>query len=64
MNWHLERIAAKLIEVRQGKIKRLVINLPPLVLVVAIGGDHDDRNIGPRFLDPTKQSKAVHPPAC
>ena len=29
MNWHLEVIAAKLIEVRQGKIRRLVINLPP-----------------------------------
>ena len=29
MNWHLEVIAAKLMEVRQGKIKRLIINLPP-----------------------------------
>jgi hypothetical protein len=29
MNWHLEVIAAKLTEVRQGKIRRLVINLPP-----------------------------------
>jgi hypothetical protein len=29
MNWHLEVIAAKLIEVRQGKIRRLVINLAP-----------------------------------
>src|SRR5438034_5720901 len=29
MNWHLEVIAAKLTEVRQGKIKRLIINLPP-----------------------------------
>jgi predicted phage terminase large subunit-like protein len=29
MNWHLEVIAAKLIEVRQGKIRRLIINLPP-----------------------------------
>jgi predicted phage terminase large subunit-like protein len=28
-NWHLEVIAAKLTEVRQGKIKRLIINLPP-----------------------------------
>jgi predicted phage terminase large subunit-like protein len=29
MNWHLEVIAAKLMEVRQGKITRLIINLPP-----------------------------------
>src|SRR5271170_6099503 len=29
MNWHLEVIAAKLTEVRQGKIRRLVINLSP-----------------------------------
>ena len=29
MNWHLEVIAARLMEVRQGKIKRLIINLPP-----------------------------------
>jgi predicted phage terminase large subunit-like protein len=28
-NWHLEVIAAKLIEVRRGTIKRLIINLPP-----------------------------------
>ena len=29
MNWHLRVIAAKLTEVRQGKIRRLIINLPP-----------------------------------
>src|SRR5215467_696642 len=29
MNWHLEVIAAKLMEVRQGRIKRLIIDLPP-----------------------------------
>jgi predicted phage terminase large subunit-like protein len=29
MNWHLQVIAAKLMEVRQGKIRRLIINLPP-----------------------------------
>jgi hypothetical protein len=28
MNWHLEVIAAKLTAVRQGRIKRLIINLP------------------------------------
>src|SRR5947199_856127 len=28
-NWHLEIIAAKLTEVREGKIQRLIINLPP-----------------------------------
>src|SRR5437764_11941670 len=28
MNWHLEVIAAKLTEVREGKIRRLIINLP------------------------------------
>src|SRR5215471_11010556 len=29
MNWHLEVIAAKLTAVREGKIQRLIINLPP-----------------------------------
>jgi predicted phage terminase large subunit-like protein len=29
MNWHLEVVAAKLTAVRQGKIRRLIINLPP-----------------------------------
>ena len=29
MNWHIEVIAAKLAAVRQGKIRRLIINLPP-----------------------------------
>ena len=29
MNWHLEVIAAKLAAVRQGKTRRLIINLPP-----------------------------------
>src|SRR6185295_14743824 len=29
VNWHLEVIAAKLNAVRQGKIRRLIINLPP-----------------------------------
>ena len=29
MSWHLEVIAAKLAAVREGKIRRLIINLPP-----------------------------------
>jgi hypothetical protein len=29
MNWHLEVIAAKLTAVGEGKIRRLIINLPP-----------------------------------
>ncbi len=29
MNWHIEVIAAKLTAVRDGKIRRLIINLPP-----------------------------------
>src|SRR3974390_3389295 len=29
MNWHVEVIAAKLTAVRQRKIRRLIINLPP-----------------------------------
>src|SRR5438270_5049854 len=28
-NWHIEIIAAKLAAVREGKIRRLIINLPP-----------------------------------
>ena len=31
INWHLEIIAAKLTAVRQGKIRRLIINLPPAI---------------------------------
>src|SRR5713226_1504245 len=29
VNWHIEVIAAKLTAVREGKIRRLIINLPP-----------------------------------
>ena len=29
INWHIEIIAAKLAAVRQGRIRRLIINLPP-----------------------------------
>ena len=29
MGWHIEVIAAKLAAVHQGKIRRLIINLPP-----------------------------------
>src|SRR2546423_13124435 len=29
INWHLEVIAAKLTAVREGRIRRLIINLPP-----------------------------------
>ena len=29
MNWHLEVIAAKLTAVQEGKIRRLIVNLPP-----------------------------------
>jgi hypothetical protein len=28
-NWHIKVIAAKLTAVREGKIRRLIINLPP-----------------------------------
>ena len=36
-NWHLEVIAAKLAEVRQGKNRRLIINLPPRHLKSLLG---------------------------
>ena len=32
MNWHIEILAAKLMAVRAGKIRRLIINLPPRYL--------------------------------
>ena len=32
MNWHIEVIAAKLTAVQEGKIRRLIINLPPQIL--------------------------------
>ena len=35
MNWHLKVIAAKLMAVRQGKIRRLIINLPPPPQILA-----------------------------
>ena len=31
VSWHLEIIAAKLTAVRQGKIRRLIINLPHII---------------------------------
>jgi hypothetical protein len=31
MNWHLEVIAAALTAVREGKIRRLIINMPYLI---------------------------------
>ena len=31
MNWHLRVIAAKLTAVREGKIRRLIINLPYII---------------------------------
>jgi hypothetical protein len=36
MSWHIEIIAAKLTAVRQGKIRRLIINLPPRSLLASI----------------------------
>jgi hypothetical protein len=44
MNWHLEVIAAKLTAVREGKIRRLIINLPPRHV--------KSRADGPRYLAP------------
>jgi hypothetical protein len=32
MNWHIEIIAAKLMALRAGKIRRLIINMPPRYL--------------------------------
>ena len=32
MNWHIEVLAAKLEEVRQGRCKRLIVNMPPRLL--------------------------------
>jgi hypothetical protein len=31
MNWHIEIIAAKLMAVRAGKIRRLIINMPRVI---------------------------------
>src|SRR6266404_5657878 len=36
-NWHIEVIAAKLAAVRAGKIRRLIINLPPRHLKILVG---------------------------
>src|SRR5690348_15829198 len=57
MNWHLEVIAAKLTEVREGKIRRLIIILPPqhlksLMASIAFAAWH----LG---LDPTAQMLCV-----
>jgi predicted phage terminase large subunit-like protein len=37
MNWHIEVIAAKLAAVRQGQIRRLIINVPPRYLKSLLG---------------------------
>jgi len=37
MNWHIEMIAAKLEACRQGKIRRLIINVPPRHLKSILG---------------------------
>ena len=31
-NWHIEKMAAQLDEVRQGRCKRLIVNVPPRLL--------------------------------
>jgi hypothetical protein len=36
LNWHLEVIAAKLTEVREGKIRRLIINMSHLVDLIGV----------------------------
>jgi hypothetical protein len=36
MNWHLEVIAAKLTAVREGKIRRLIINMPYLIDLIEV----------------------------
>ena len=36
MNWHLEVIAAKLTEVREGKIRRLIINMSHFVDLIGV----------------------------
>ena len=38
-NWHVERIAGKLAAVYQGRIRRLIISVPPRHLKVAPGLD-------------------------
>jgi hypothetical protein len=37
MNWHFEVIAAKLAAVYQGKIRRLIVNVPPRYLKSLLG---------------------------
>jgi hypothetical protein len=36
MNWHLEVIAAKLTEVREGKIRRLIINMSHAIDLIEV----------------------------
>ena len=36
MNWHLRVIAAKLTAVREGKIRRLIINLPYIIDLIKV----------------------------
>jgi len=51
MNWHLEIIAAKLTALRQGKIRRLIINLPPAASEIPNGFDRVSGLVpGPRPL--------------
>ena len=36
MNWHLRVIAAKLTAVREGKIRRLIINMPYIIDLIKV----------------------------
>jgi predicted phage terminase large subunit-like protein len=56
-NWHLEVIAAKLVDVRQGRCKRLIVNVPPRHLK-----SHTISIAFPAFVlghDPSKQILSV-----
>ena len=57
-NWHLELIAAKLTAVREGRIRRLIINLPPRHLKSLLASiAFPAWCLGPRLLgpDPVRQ---------
>ena len=61
MNWHLEVIAAKLTAVREGKIRRLIINLPPRHLKSFDGLDRLSGLVSrarPEHADPLRQLRA------
>ena len=59
LNWHLEVIAAKLTAVREGKIRRLIINLPPRHLKSCLPRSPSRPGVSDTILRPSSSASAM-----